>query len=194
MREEEQQVPILRVIYEGTRGESKYSAVEKLSACMGYACTGQIKQASDLTGIPYEAIRSWKRSAEWWDEAVAWCRREKQDELDGLFTEIIDLSMSEIKERLQKGDKFLNEDGQECRKPISIKELAVISGIAFDKRQLVRGDPNRIVDNRKSTEELVDNLILGFTKLSRTLTDQSKPRIIEGETINATEEVRKTSS
>jgi hypothetical protein len=63
--------------------------------------------------------------------------RAKGAELDGAFTRIIHKATDELLDRLNNGDAVLI-DGEVRRKPVSARDLALISGIAHDKRALIR--------------------------------------------------------
>jgi hypothetical protein len=150
--------------------KSPYSTAEILGGVLAYTLTANTREAERLTGIPHDTIRSWKKRCDWWDEALAYCRKVKQDELDANFTTIIHKAAAKL-------DNMLDKDILEP------KEIMQAVKIIFDTRQLVRGDPTNITRKDQDTDSTMKALMLRFEEMSRQIT-QDKPKIIEGEVIN----------
>jgi len=61
-----------------------------------------------------------------------------------MATNIIHKAGEELKDRLEFGDFVLGKDGELKRKPISGRDLVIIQGTEYDKRQLGRNMPTSI--------------------------------------------------
>ena len=165
---------------------STYTAEQKVAACMAYILTGTSFRAETLCGVPAGIIRDWKQS-DWWDETSEACRREKQEELDGVMTNIIHEAIEKVRERVQlgeliyiEGEPAVDPDSPDgfAHKPLSLRELTITLGILYDKRNLIRGDPTSIsgkTDTSTKMQELTDE----FKKLSKEI--KGKKPIIVGE-------------
>ena len=137
----------------------KYSVEERLNAAMLYVCEKSLKEVHRKTGIPYMTLIDWKRLTEWWAPVVQECRRRKQDELDSTMTHMIDNAINGILDRIANGDVKLDKMGNQIRVPMSGKELAWVTGVMFDKRASLRGDPithSRNVSSAESLQQLKD--------------------------------------
>jgi len=165
---------------------STYTPEQKIAAVMAFVLTGTSFQAERLCGVSADKIRCWKQS-DWWDEAAEACRREKQEELDGVMTNIIHTAIEKVSDRIALGEIIYvdgipmpdesTEDGF-AHKPLSLRELTVTLGILYDKRNLIRGDPTSIsgkTDTPTKMKELTD----AFKELSKDI--KAKKPIIVGE-------------
>jgi len=120
---------------------SKYSPEEKMSAVIAYVLTGSAWKAEKITGLKAKTIQGWKQQAPWWPEAIRRVRKQKQDELDGRITGIINKALDEIEDRVMNGDEIYDGAGRVKRRRMTGQQLASTLSSLFDKRALVRGDP-----------------------------------------------------
>lgn len=117
---------------------STFSIDDRLKVCMLYATEGNMAEVSRKTGIGYETLKDWK-TYDWWPVALDWCRRHKQDELDGLLTGVIQDAVYAVADRIKEGDYTVKKDGSLERIPMKGRELAITLGVLYDKRALIRG-------------------------------------------------------
>lgn len=100
--------------------------------------TGSFREASDMTGIPERTIRSWAEMP-WWDTVLDEAKNLKDTELDSLWTQILHVVGEQLKDRLTNGDyKFHAASGKIVRVPVPANQLAIVAGIATDKRSDIR--------------------------------------------------------
>ena len=135
---------------------SKYTDEDRRRAVLEYAVTGSFTKVAKSMGIPRRTINDWKQS-EWWDEIDAAVRHEKNDQILAKNEEILDLAQRELVERLENGDTQLvrTKDGvKKHRVPVKAKELGIIGGIAFDKRQIGLNQPTSISAKTANIEAL----------------------------------------
>lgn len=96
--------------------------------------------------IPESTLYTWVNHPEW-NARVARVRQENVTQLDSRLTTVIDEASESILDRIRNGDErpvaVRDEGGAQSYELVRVKltarDLAIVLGIAFDKRQLVRG-------------------------------------------------------
>jgi hypothetical protein len=133
---------------------SHFTDKEKLKAVCTYAVAGNARRVAEITGIPEGTIRGWK-TTEWWNEAMTRIIVEQDDELGTKLTNLVNKAVSEVNDRLDNGNYVYNPKLDKLiRKPVDAKELAIVTAISIDKRQLLRGLPTSRTENVSQTERL----------------------------------------
>lgn len=131
-----------------------YSDALKMKVACTYALTGNSRRTSEMTKVPEGTIRAWK-STEWWHEIMSRIREEQNEELDAKLTKLVDKALDAVNDRLENGDYVYNaKTGSLSRKPVSMKDLAIVTAITVDKRQLLRGEPTSRVEKVSENEKL----------------------------------------
>jgi hypothetical protein len=122
----------------------KWSIEDKLRAAMAYLITGNSLEAAKVCGIPDKTIRDWTRET-WWADFLGECRKEKNEELDAAFTDILHLAVGEVKDRITEGDEVIDtKTGTKHRKKVSARDATLVAAVLVDKRAILRGEPTRI--------------------------------------------------
>ena len=122
----------------------KWSIEDKLRAAMAYLITGNSLEAAKVCGIPDKTIRDWTRET-WWSDFIGECRKEKNEELDAAFTDILHLAVGEVKDRITHGDEVIDtKTGTKNRKKVSARDATLVAAVLVDKRAILRGEPTRI--------------------------------------------------
>lgn len=142
-REKEQEAQLYQLLADHA---SPYSVDDRLKACMLYAAEGNMAEVSRKTGLEYQTLKTWK-TYEWWPVALDWCRRHKQDELDGMLTGVIQDAVLEVADRIKEGDWIVKKDGGRERLPMKGREIAITLGVLYDKRALIRGQATSHTSN-----------------------------------------------
>jgi len=162
-----------------TKGnKTQYTAEHKLQAALAYVVTTSSAEASALTGVPASRIRGWKSTAPWWPRAVEIAHMVKREQIDSAYQKIQDAANTELLDRLRDGDYIIMANGDTKRRPISGKDLMVISGVARDKQSILRGQPTNITE--KISEG--DRLEALADKITKAV--QGSGKIIEGVVLN----------
>lgn len=151
-----------------------YAIEQKLKAIVAYYVTGRMDEAAKVADVPAATIRKWKQTAPWWNDAVREVKRAKQEQLDVKLTNLIEKSMSELRDRLLHGDEVVTAKGQKLRRKISGRDLAIITGTLYDKRTQIRKDP--LSDKEEIKEDTLNKLKANFEQLSKEI----QARTIEG--------------
>jgi len=156
--------------------QGNYPVSVQQQAALLYAVTGSLELASEKSGVPIPIIKNWSREP-WFGIILQEFRHENLAKLDAAFTDVIDLAVKEIKERIENGDYHVTRNGQVVRSPVSMRDLAIVQAINIDKRELLRGNPTSRSESQKADpEELLNQLADTF---SRVLDKKRKPVTLE---------------
>ena len=168
------------------RGHNRiYPERKRIEVVVLYACVGDPEQVSKLSSVPVSYIKKWRKE-DWFKDLLREIREENNDKIDVQFTEIVEKTLEQVKDRLENGDYVQNYKGDLQRKPISAKDLVYLLSINVDKRQTLRGEPTtRTEVVEKLQEKQVDRL----EKLAETFENLArfgrKPKIFVGEVTDA---------
>jgi len=165
-----------------TNGRGKYTAGDKLRATLAMVVTASAAKASRISGVPANTIRGWKSTASWWPIAVNYALAMKNEELDSDLGYIQDLANQAVIKSLKEGDEKLDRNGDIIKVKMSGKDAMVVSSIARDKQQVLRGLPTSIsekVSDSDRLEELAKTIIGAVNK---------SPKVIEGMVIRDKDE------
>lgn len=166
-------------VLENTKHD-KYSAEQKISAVTYYALTGNLLTAADRSGVPWDLVRQWKTRSTWWDELLQQIKQHKMEEFDAKASAVVDDCLAALMERVQKGEEIVLQNGQVKTKSISARDLAYITSVLFDKRQLARGAATSI--KQTSSEDMLKKLKKDFEKMAKDK-EEKEPKTIEGERV-----------
>ncbi len=160
---------------------SQYTNEERIAVSADYFVTGNISKTAEIHNIPRTTVDGWIKS-DWGVELLVTIRHEKGEEFDANVTKLIDSAFEEAQDRVENGDQKLvkvkrtikhddgsmevSEDYELKRQPMTGKDLTVVAGISYEKRQLHRNQPTAItgsMDTRALAEQCME--------LSRTMRD-----------------------
>lgn len=139
-------------------------------------------RVSEQTGIPLGTLNFWK-SQPWWFEQVEKIRQSEDTEIDSTFTRIVKKTQEIMLERLENGDYFVDKDGEVRRKPVSMRDAAIVGAIGVDKRNILRQVPQS-EQSKMGMSERLKNLETQFTKLVKreeSIIDVTPTEIVDGE-------------
>ncbi len=149
---------------------------KKIEAATLYAVLKNFKEVSDITGVSVGSLRKWKGEP-WFENVVSRVIKEKNDVLDRQLTGVIENCATLIQDRLTSGDTRVNyKTGEMYQVPLDARGLALVMGIIFDKRQLIRGEATSRTETIPFDRRL-ENLRENFERFS-------KATQIEAEVIN----------
>ena len=132
-----------------------YSDAKKMEVVCAYAVSGNARRVSELTRVAEGTVRAWK-TTEWWNELMDRIHQEQNEELDVKLTKLVDKAVDQINDRLDNGDYVYDaRAGELRRKPVNAKDMAIVTAITLDKRQLLRGEPTARVEKVSENDKLV---------------------------------------
>jgi hypothetical protein len=147
--------------------QSKYTPEQKIAVMTNYFVYGNLEKASRYANVPYDIVRDWHTRSAWWATEFDKIRTAKQEELDSTFTTILHDCMADLKKRLKEGDMVLDKNNELRAIPVKAKDLAVIGGVLFDKRQLLRGNATKISQSTSSLSDLEEKFKQFSAKLTQ---------------------------
>lgn len=154
-----------------------YDDTKRIEVASIYAVTGDPKKCSELTGVPADTIRGW-RSQDWFKTLLEEIRNENNEILDSRFTEIVHKSQDLVLDRLEHGDFTFSKTGELVRKPVSVRDLALVAAITVDKRQILRNKPTQITSNT-SNGDLSDDKLVKLAAFFKQLTNKQEQLVPE---------------
>jgi len=125
-----------------------------------YFETGSLTKGARAADIHMNTAQQW-RKAKWFEEATRELKKALDRQFDGRITKNLEKVMSEIEDRLEKGDvKAFHHQGEVIteRVPIGGKDLAVIAGVLFDKRTQIRKEPEQDDKAESALDRIADRL------------------------------------
>lgn len=139
---------------------------KKIEAATLYAALGNFRRVADIAKVPVTTVERWA-TEDWWLMTISKVRREQAEEMDVKTTKIVDKALDKIMERIEDGDYIYDmKAGKAVPMPVSARDLAIVAGTIFDKRQLIRGEATKIskaVQSEDFLEKLADKFI-AFSK------------------------------
>ena len=130
-----------------------------------YAVLKNWQEVADLSKMSVSVIRKWKEEP-WFQNVVSRVVKEKNDVLDQKLSDVIHSCADLIKDRLVNGDIRVNyKNGEQFTVPLDARGLAMVMGILFDKRQLIRGEATSRTENI-SFDRRLENLKETFERFS----------------------------
>jgi len=155
---------------------SKYSDEIKDQAVIEYCITGNVEKVCKSIGVPKRTVYEWI-TKQWFIDKLANLRTEKDQELDALYTETIQLAKEKALERLRDGDYAKHDaDGNVLYKPVSAKDCTMVAAIDWDKRTLQRGGVTSRTE-KVSTDKMLDGLTERFTQVSNLAKSQDDEQV-----------------
>jgi hypothetical protein len=143
-----------------------YTEEQKRSAVAAYVVKGTLTGASEVTGIPWTTIQTWRaRQSEWWQTIEAEVWELHGDELKASYLKTVNSAMEQMVDRVEKGDVSRDKEGNEIRTPVKALDLAKIAGICQDKLSLLQGRPTSI--SAKSSGNVVADKLEQLRRAAR---------------------------
>lgn len=143
----------------------KYPKDDVANFFLLYVSGTPIREAARLAGIKEDAAKAWRRRP-WWSRVEAAARMVASQVADRKLSKVLDLAVKNIEERIVDGDPYTAQ-GEVRFKPVSAKDLAIILGVVYDKRALIRGEATTLTGEAKTEEERLQDLSEAFKEISK---------------------------
>lgn len=131
-----------------------WSEKKKYEACCLWSSGMKMSQVSVETGVPYETIKQWRAST-WWADIHKELQSEDKQQLDARLTKILDKTLDSILDRLENGEFVYDQKtGSLKRSPVKLRDATVAMNTVMDKRQLIRKEPTKIVEQSSTATQL----------------------------------------
>lgn len=151
---------------DGLRDKRAFPIQKKIDAVALYLATGNMQLVADHTGVSYMMIRRWVKS-EWWKDLTAEVKATKRVKVDSKLTQIIDLALGKVEDRLVNGDVVMNfKTGEVERREVSMKDALKASTDLMQRQEAI--EKIEVVDNtQKNTESIKDQLTMLADQFAR---------------------------
>jgi len=128
---------------------------------------GNTQLVSALTGVDASTITTWKKQ-DWYKELMASYRGDKALAVDAKMQAIVDKSLDIVADRLEHGDKVLNnKTGKIVSKPVSMKDAALVARDLMVRQQAIRKDENEDTVHKETTQDVLKSLAKEFAKWAK---------------------------
>lgn len=149
---------------------------KKITAAVAYMLGNSARESAQIAGVSRGSINEWRNHTDWWPQLIDHLKRTHDADLEARTTAILDNALNKLEERIEKGDVSVSRDGEVTEKPVSGRDMAIIFGTLYDKRQLMRSQPTSISETTSEAARL-SRLADRFEALA----SQREPETIEGE-------------
>ena len=171
---------------------AQWSEKKKLEVLAYYLANGSVADTCRECRVPYRTIQMWK-SQDWWKDKVRDIQNEEYDKLDVKLSKALDKALDQVMNRIENGDHIYDPRTGAIRQiPAKLRDVNNAFNSIMDKRQLIRKQPTKIVEQQSTAAQLANlaNQFAAFVS-GKKPTDNLKDvtlEFIEGETVEQDED------
>jgi hypothetical protein len=133
---------------------AQWSEKKKNEALAYFVACGSLAETSRQCVVPYDTVKYWSRS-DWWKDRINDIRSEDYDRLDSKLTKALDKALDQVMDRIENGDEvFDSRTGGTIRVGAKLRDLNAAFNGLMDKRQLIRKQPTKIVEQQSTAHQL----------------------------------------
>lgn len=146
-----------------------------------YFETGNQDKAMVIAGVHRNTAMKWKAEA-WFDKALKELKRAGDKHLDGHITKILAKTLVALEERIDSGDEkvLITKEGVfRAQQKLTAKDLAIVTGVLFDKRTAIRREP----EDDTQAESALDRIAEKLRQYSLTEKLAGKGEVVDVESI-----------
>lgn len=157
-----------------------------------FMANGSITQTSRELNIPKSTLKLW-RNSEWWKDQIRAKKEEELEVLDTKLSSAIDMAIESITDRMTNGDVHIDtKTGEVTKIPPKLRDLTVAFNTILDKRQILRKQPTKIVEQATTAvhlQKLADQFAEFVNgKVKKESQSELVEHVIEGETVELGED------
>jgi hypothetical protein len=162
-------------------GTGQWSQAKRIEAVTLYLTVGSLPEVSRIMGIPYKTLEQWKQSP-WWEDLVKKIHLDEDQKMDLKTSKIVDKALDALLDRIENGEYIYDQKtGKIKQTPAKLADLTKAFNTVLDKRQLLRKQPTKIVEQTTTATQL-QNLADQFAKFVQKTTAPEIP-FIDGQTV-----------
>lgn len=159
-----------------------WSQAKNIEAVATYLSTGSNVETSRLTGVPLDTLNQWKTKP-WWKEYIDQIRKDEEQQLDNKLSKTVDKALDNLLDRIENGEFIYDQKtGKVIRTPAKLRDLNTAFNNVIDKRQLLRKQPTKIVEQQNTATQL-QSLADSFAKFVQKTIKEPEMPYIEGTTV-----------
>jgi hypothetical protein len=136
---------------------AKTNDIVPLEAVRLYVLHGSLAEVSRQLDIPIQELTAASKTA-WWQDEVTELRRARNAVLDAQLTKLHEMTIEQMIDRVEKGEKYKDKKGVERRKPMTARDLAALGHTIFTERQLIRNEPTVVAGETARVTVLAEKL------------------------------------
>jgi DNA polymerase III alpha subunit (gram-positive type) len=169
-----------------------WSEKKKNEALAFYVANGSLAETSRECQVPLPTLNKWKAS-DWWKDRIRDIQNEEYDKLDVKLSKALEKALDQVMDRIEHGDHIYDpRTGQIRQIPAKLRDVNHAFNSIMDKRQLIRKQPTKIVEQQNTAVQLA-NLAEQFAafvsgKKVTEKVDELAIEFIEGETVEQDED------
>ena len=169
-----------------------WSEKKKNEALAFFVANGSVTETSKAVQVPVSTINKWKAS-DWWKDRIRDIQNEEYDKLDVKLSKALDKALDQVMNRIEHGDHIYDPRTGAIRQiPAKLRDVNNAFNSIMDKRQLIRKQPTKIVEQQNTAMQLANlaNQFAAFVS-GKKPTDNLKDvtlEFIEGETVEQDED------
>lgn len=142
-----------------------WSEKKRLEALSIFIATGSITMAATQANIPFETVKAWSKK-DWWKEKIRDIQNEDYDKMDAKLTKALDKALDSVMDRIENGEYIYDpKTGKTKLMPAKLRDLNTAFNSLMDKRQLIRKQPTKIIE-QSSTAQALQNLADHFAQFT----------------------------
>lgn len=165
-----------------SKDSGHWPETKKVEALTYWLATKNLTETSMTTGVPYETLQKWKAS-DWWKDKQKQLEGDELDQLDKKLSKAVDRALDNLIDRIENGESMYDPRTGEVRKvPAKLRDLNVAFNTVLDKRQLLRKQPTKIVEQQTTATQL-QNLAQQFAQFVTGKPQQENIKDVQSEFI-----------
>lgn len=164
----------------------QWAQSKKYEVLTNFAASGNMRQTALQAGVPWDTCKQWQKQ-EWFIKGLEDIRNEDYGRLDAKLSKALDKALDNVLDRIENGESMYDPTTGKLKKvPAKLRDLNTSFNSLMDKRQLIRKQPTKIVEQQTTADQL-QNLASEFAKFvtgkikEERLDELINP--IEGETV-----------
>lgn len=161
-----------------TAGQTPVADWEKRNAFVAaYFETGSQAKACVIAGVHMNTAQKWKGEP-WFEKALKELKRAGDKHLDGHITKILAKTLVALEARIDEGDEkvLITKEGVfRANQKLTAKDLAIVTGVLFDKRTAIRREPD--IDDK--AESALDRIADKLRQYALTEKLQGKSEVVD---------------
>ena len=130
-------------ILPNTHIAGRWSDEDRKAAAVAFVIYGNVKQVAQITSIPDKTIYGWIKSS-WWPGVLEEAKRDHQELIESRFSDILEKITTQLIDRIENGDEYIDRKGNRQRIKVKAKELGKIAVDIADRIRISRNQPTKI--------------------------------------------------
>lgn len=158
-----------------------WSDSQRIELVTTWLATGNLALAAATLQIPEVTARKWK-AMPWWKQMVDDIRSQENLALDAKLSKVVMKSVDALMDRVENGDfQYDQKTGKLVRKPISARDASKVTTEMLDRRELLQGKKEQVVDSARKIEDKLLKLADEFSRFAKSKVVRETPITIEVE-------------